>query len=134
MCMWDGGEDRPEVHRSRFIKTRKERSCEECGRSITVGEPYQNVFMVYEGRGSTWVMCQHCLVAAQWLVENCGGYLLAGVWEDIHEHISEYRRPEYRAVYRGLRRLEVGRERQWVRFDRGGLMPVPVVPPVVVVE
>jgi len=131
MCMWDGYEDSPSVYRSKIQRTRKERKCGECNRKIAIGEPYQNVFMVYDGAPRTFVMCQHCLVAATWLVENCGGYLLEGVWEDVHSHVSELHRPQYRAVYRGLRRLEVGRERQWQRFDQTGLMALPKLPPVV---
>jgi hypothetical protein len=132
MCMWDGCGDSPEVYRCKVQQTRKERKCDECRRVIAVGEPYQNVFTVYDKEPSTWIMCQHCLVAATWLVDNCGGYVLAGVWQDIHEHISEYRGPsEYRPVVHGLQRLEVGAQRQWQRFDHAGLMALQSVPPVV---
>lgn len=131
MCMWDGGEDSPQVYRSKVQRTRKQRKCSECGRPIEIGESYQNVFMVYDGDASTWIMCQHCLVAAQWLADNCGGYLLDGVWQDIHEHIVEYSHPQYRAIRRGLRRLEIGSGRLWMRFDRTGLMELPRAPAVV---
>ena len=132
MCMWDGGEDGPSVYRCKVQHTRKKRRCGECSRHIAIGETYQNVFMVYDGSPGTWIMCAHCMVAAQWLVANCGGYLLHGVWEDIHEHIVEYRGAEqYRPVEHGLRRLEIGRKRRWARFDGAGLMAVQWMPPVV---
>lgn len=132
MCMWDGVDDFPQVYRAKVQRTRKERHCCECRRKIALGERYNNVFMVYNGSAGTWTMCEHCMVAAAWLDENCGGYLLEGIWEDIHNHIREYYGPpQYRPVVHGLRRLEVGRERKWRRFDDAGLMAVPRVPPVV---
>lgn len=132
MCMWDDCDDYPQVYRSKVQRTRKERKCQECSRAIAVGEPYQNVFMVFDRDASAWITCQHCLMAAQWLQENCGGYLIGGVWEDIHDHIREYRGPSaYRAIIHGLRRLEIGCERKWRRFDGAGLMPLGKVPPVI---
>ena len=123
MCMVDYG-DAPKIYRARMQCTRKERRCEECGRTIAVGERYQSAFMVYDGDPSTFATCQHCAVAMKWLAENCGGYMHGAVWEDFEEHISEYPPLGF-----SLSRLSVARRRDWMRFDGSGLMPIPAVPP-----
>ncbi len=127
MCMADYGGDRPSIYRAKTARTRKDRRCEECGRAIAVGERYQNAFMVHDGYGSTWVTCEHCIVAMDWLVENCGGFLHGGVWEDLEEHITEYP-----TIAFPLSRLSVARRRKWMRFDGAGLMVVPQAPPTLV--
>lgn len=90
MCMIDDC-DSAEVSSSRWIKSaRKEHKCTECARPIAKGEPYKYGFMVFEGSGESYHMCQHCYVAAEWLIENCGGFVWHSVHEDIAEHASEY--------------------------------------------
>jgi hypothetical protein len=123
MCMADYADDRPTVYSAKTFRTRKDRRCDECGRLIKQGERYENAFMVYEGHGSTFVTCEHCKVGAQWLLENCGGYLHNAVWADLEEHIAEYPTLAFE-----LSRLRVGRKRLWQRFDGAGLMAIPPVP------
>jgi RNase P subunit RPR2 len=124
MCMADYADDQCSIYRAKIQRTRKPRKCDECSRPIAVGERYENAFMVYEGHADTFVTCEHCLVGSRWLVENCGGFLHCGVWEDLEEHISEYPRLAF-----PLSRLKVARRRMWRRFDGTGLMAVPPVPP-----
>lgn len=124
MCMADYNDDPATVYSSKECRSRKDRKCDECSRKIAIGERYQNTFMVYDGRGSTWITCEHCVVGMRWLADNCGGFLHGAVWEDVHEHVREY--PTL-APY--LMRLVVGHQRQWKRFDRAGLMRIPSVPP-----
>ncbi len=120
MCMWDGG-DGPEVARHRTVRARKPHQCTECGRTIEVGEQYQYDFQVYDGSPGTWHTCQHCRVAQQWLIRECGGYLIEGTWEDIQEHITEYPK-----LKRPLGRLLASRDKKW-RMPDGTLMPLPGV-------
>lgn len=123
MCMIDDGE-RCTIYRTKMQRSRKSRQCDECGRAIAVGDTYKYAFGAFEGRGTTYEMCEHCSVAAQWLQDNCGGFLHFAVWEDYEEHIREYPRLAF-----SLSRLSVARRRKWERFDRSGLMAVPPVPP-----
>lgn len=124
MCMADYNDDRPTIYRTRNCRTRKPRKCDECGRAVSVGEIYGNSFMVYEGHGSTFVTCAHCIIGQQWLADNCGGFLHGAVWEDLEEHIGEYP-----TIAFPLSRLKIARQRQWQRFDQTGLMSVPAIPP-----
>jgi len=56
---------------------------------------------------------------------NCGGFLHAGVSEDINEHIHEYWRIPDMAF--GLSRLKFGMQRQWRGF-KSPLLPIPHLP------
>lgn len=122
MCMIDGGEYCA-VFVTKTRKARKPHQCEECGRLISPTERYRYQSWVMEGSAASAAMCGHCEAAADWLVINCGGYLVGGVTEDIREHILEYP-----SIAFGLQRLKVGIQRQWRRFDGVGLMPVERVP------
>lgn len=121
--MIDDG-DQCAVYLSFQRRARKSRRCNECAREIQPGETYRHSKGLFEGRWDSYTTCAHCQVAMAWLVENCGGFMHYGVWEDFEEHISEY--PQ---LARALERLRVGRKRRWVRFDKAGLMAVPPVPP-----
>lgn len=123
MCMADLGDDRPDIYQSEIRTARKEWQCDECGRKIKPGEPYHKASMLYERHWSDWRICRHCRVAAAWLIENCGGFLHAGVLEDLYEHASEYP-----SIAAGILRIKVGAQRAWRRFDKAGLMPVPRMP------
>jgi hypothetical protein len=45
----------------RINSARKPHKCEECGRQINPGEPYESAFMIYDGCANTYPTCQHCL-------------------------------------------------------------------------
>lgn len=123
MCAIDGGE-RPDVYSGTYIKAaRKPHKCEECSRTIDVGEPYHRAFMVYDRIVSTFLTCQHCCVGHGWLLDNCGGFMHAGLIEEMSEHIEEY--PD---ISFGLYRIKAGMLRRWKRFDGAGLMPVQPMP------
>ena len=127
MCMWDGG-DGPQVADHRVVRARKSHRCAECGRVIEVGETYHYDFQVYDGCPGTWHTCQHCRVAQQRLIRECGGYLIEGTWEDVEEHTREYPK-----TMMPLGRLIVGKNRKWRARD-GGLVPIPAVPAITVNE
>lgn len=123
MCMADYSE-RPDVYHAALRRARKVRKCEECRRDITIGEKYESASMVYDGYWSRFSTCQHCTVAMAWLIQNCGGFMHGAVWDDLEEHILEYRRLAF-----PLSRLSVARRRQWQRFAKDGLMAIPPIPP-----
>lgn len=122
MCSIDDGE-RPDVYRASTHRAAKQHKCEECSRAIEIGETYGYVFMVYEGRGWTFRTCQHCRVGQQWLSINCGGWMSAGLDDEMWEHIHEYPSVKF-----GLYRIVTGIRRGWKRFDCMGLMPVQPLP------
>ena len=121
MCAINGGETADFYHRSTRV-ARKQHRCEECARTIAVGEKYEHASLFYD-RWSAFKTCRHCMVSTGWLGHNCGGFLHGGVFDDIEEHTREY--PE---LAFGLLRLAVGMKRKWKRFDTEGLMKMPVMP------
>lgn len=122
MCSIDFDE-LPTVHSTTERKARKPHKCSECCRVIAIGERYRNFFCVFEGRASTSKTCEHCCVGQDWLIENCDGYLVEGLMDEVQEHADEY--PDIRF---GMLRLRVGIRRKWARFDGMGLMPLPPMP------
>lgn len=122
MCAIDGLDEYDRVHWTRERKAIKQHQCEECRRPIERGERYQITSGIdSDGDPFSYKVCGHCLVACKWLSENCGGWVRSGVLEDLYEHVDEYRRPD-------LARLYVAMRRDWKRFRRAGLMPVPKLP------
>lgn len=119
MCMIDGAEGSEfggHVHH----KARKPHWCEECGREISCGERYRYASGKACGYFWTSKMCEHCEVAAAWLIKNCRGFVYAGVIEDLQEHAEQQF---------GMLRLVVGAKRQWRSFaDPAKLMPVQPYP------
>lgn len=101
-------------------KARKAHRCDECGRTIRVGETYIRERFKLDGETSTHKTCAHCTVVRDWLSLECGGYVFTAVSEDIDEHA--------RGGYGiGVIRLAVGMRRNWTT-RKGALMPVPEIP------
>lgn len=66
--------------------------CCECRSIIYPGDRYRNHFGVWEGRAETFKACNHCMIAQDWLKNECGTYMLGGLSEEIEEHAIEYRK------------------------------------------
>lgn len=75
---------------------------------------------VWEGQASTIKTCRHCQVCRSWLVQECGGWVYEGVYEDICEHAWE-------GYGVGVKMLSVGMGRSWQKKN-GDLWRVPSVP------
>ena len=122
MCMIDAADGLGNrCQREARRRARKAHKCGECSRVIAPGETYVDASGIdCDGNAWTHKVCAHCDVVTVWLAENCGGWLMQGVLDDIREHVEEYRRMD-------LARLVVGMQRDWKRFH-GGLMPVPKLP------
>lgn len=120
MCMIDSGE-RYDVYSAETRKAAKPHKCDECHREIAKGETYRLTKGMYDRLWSTNKVCAHCMVVVQWLGDNCGGYMDGGVFEDIVEHVEEYRRMD-------LARVAVGMRHKWKRIRREGQMPIPKLP------
>lgn len=121
MCNYDYGES-PEFWRQRDVRSRKPRTCDECGRGVAPGEAHRYIATKFDGSFYDYRICPHCVVACALLVRECDGYLLGGVLDDLGEHVD---RSYPWAVEAG--RIVVGMRRKWQRFDGAGLMPVPVL-------
>jgi hypothetical protein len=87
----------------------KEHTCTECRRIITKGETYDYAVGKYDSYISTFKTCQHCTAARAWLTAACGGWLYAGVLEELQEHWDE--EPELRSTM--LQRLIAGMQERW---------------------
>lgn len=96
---------------------RKPHNCEDCGRTIHPGETYRAGTWIQDGDLSQLKMCEHCLVAGNWLNHVCGGHFYPGVMEELVEHWVE--EPDYRSVTLG--RLIVAGRKHWRR--KGELIP-----------
>lgn len=127
MCMHDDPSvDMPEFCGRSNRKARKDRKCSECFRTIKVGETYEYMAGKWDGRLDTFSTCQHCLVAREWLVNECGGYVFGGVKEDLRQHWEErshYRRRWGRDMLKRLAGAVWGMRRKWTRLS-GELMAV----------
>jgi hypothetical protein len=51
----------PAVYSATTPKARKEHQCSECSRAVIVGEQYERVWGVWDGRQDTYRTCQRCL-------------------------------------------------------------------------
>lgn len=90
MCSTDF--DEPDFYRIIEPIARKSHICSECRSKINVGERYRNNFCVFDGSSHTYRSCKYCMILQDWLQKECAGYLLGGLYEEIHEHAFEYKK------------------------------------------
>lgn len=121
MCMADSADGYCETLQRSMRKAAKAHRCNECHRQIPVGESYLYEYTKFDGETQSHRTCQHCLVARQWLMENCGGWLYGGVQEDIQDHADT------KMYGFGVKLLAMGMERMWTRKD-GRMWPIPRLP------
>lgn len=130
MCMIEYADDAYTLYNGpTIVRGRKDYRCQECGRSIPKGEAHYTASGLFEGQWERTRMCAHCHVGANWLQENCSGFMHSMVREDIHEHVVEYRRTA--TCVPRLKRIEIGMSRKWlIRHGprKGQLMPLPQLP------
>lgn len=63
--------DPPTIYNRTAVKSaRKEHKCEECSRTIKVGEPYESAWGIWEGRADTFRTCRHCLALREWVTAH----------------------------------------------------------------
>ena len=119
MCTFDAL-DPPDLFRDAQRKARVPHQCGECGRRIVCGERYTYASGVQDGRFWAAKQCAHCAVAANLLVQHCGGFVYGCVCDDLDDHINPPTTWSTRA-----KRYAVGIRRKWRAFRHGGLMAVP---------
>lgn len=86
-CIYDGDYDPPEVYFSRVQKARKEHECEECSRTIQIGERYETVFGRAQGYIYTPKTCLSCVSIREAFF--CEGFQHGSMMEKVHDHIQE---------------------------------------------
>lgn len=121
MRMIDYGDCETKWARHAYRVARKQHRCDECGRTIAAGEQYKFATGLTDDTVWTAKVCGHCLIAAAWLNENCGGYLYHAIHEDFADHATGNL---------AMLRIVVGARRRWRSFaDPARLLPVPLLPP-----
>lgn len=131
MCMFEGADGYNTFSSSSNPKARKQHRCNECRRTIEIGERYCYYAWLFEGDFGVSKTCLHCQVAGEWLQQNCGGYLVGSVLEDIEEHVHEYHYKPAPACIPRLMRLRTGMRQKWLIKrgpSAGKLMPIPTLP------
>ena len=119
MCMIDDSDGQVTMLRDgKYVTAKKQHKCAECHRFIEQGERYHVETYKFDGAVTTHKTCAHCMVARDWLQDECGGSLYGAIEEDIREHC-------FSRVYRmDLYRVAVGMSWCW-RTPSGRLLPVP---------
>lgn len=119
MCLVDFVDDCGFIMlQNKMTKAIKQHRCTECRRIIEPGERYRREVGVGDGEFNTYKTCEHCLVARDWLMAECGGCIYGAIEEDIREHCHSGLYPI--SVYR----LAIGMQWQW-RAPSGRALPVP---------
>jgi hypothetical protein len=88
---------------------RKEHVCNECRRVVQPGEVYERIVMLCDGDFETAKTCTECVEARKWLLQECGGFIVGQVLEELEEHWDE--EVELRSWW--LARLIVGMRHKW---------------------
>lgn len=94
ICSCDDG-DPPYFYQSDVRRSRKIRSCEECGGRIQAGQFYQNARGSWQrGEVDTFETCERCLDILTWLKNNipCFCYAHGGAFEGVVELLHEAQR------------------------------------------
>lgn len=90
MCMIDGADEPWTLYQDKVRTARKEHVCGECSTPIQRGQQYFWGKGLYDRYWSEYRMCMDCKTGpADWLMDQCGGWLWHGVSEDLREHWEE---------------------------------------------
>lgn len=76
----------PEFCHDSTPRAKKEYKCCECGRTISIGEKYGKARGVWNGEFQTFKTCEHCLIARDWIQDECGSFIYGMLAEDLREH------------------------------------------------
>lgn len=115
MCRIDDAE-RCEFFTEREVAARKPHRCVECHRIIAAGEMHNYAVYKVDGVFGSDRTCLQCKQASQWMVKQCGGYVISSLLEDLVEHWREA------GIHtRELARLIWGIRRKW-RKRNGEMM------------
>jgi len=109
--------DSPTFYSEKTRKAKKIHKCGECHREILPGEKYLYCCGTWDNF-TQHKICSHCRVGAEWLNQECGGYIFTEIAEELWEHAQE--------GYGWLpARLSKAMDRGWKKFYSNELMPIP---------
>lgn len=84
------------IYQARSVKAaRKQHKCEECGRTIEIGQPYEYVFGIWDGCEGEFKTCRFCCDLRQWVQNNipCFCWAHGNMIQDAKDAIEDaYRR------------------------------------------
>jgi hypothetical protein len=119
MCNYDY--DEPSFYSETERKAKiKQHRCDECFRTINIGELYIYHFGVWDGIAGKYKTCSHCRIAQNWLLKECNGFIHSQLLDEITDHAIDYKK-----IY--IYRFAVGIKRQWRKFYSSGLMNLPKI-------
>src|SRR4051794_10869820 len=86
MCRF--GDETVEILRAKEQRARKEYRCNECRRTIGVGEAYLYEAWIWEGEFDTAKTCLQCKQVREWLEVACEGWNYSELEEDLFDHVT----------------------------------------------
>jgi hypothetical protein len=87
-CVCIDDYDGPEVYSSTMRKAKKEHICGECRKPIKVGETYEYVTGLWDGRWDWHKTCRICVAIRDDFME-CG-WIFGQLWEDLRNIYGDY--------------------------------------------
>lgn len=63
----------PTIYKAQAVRSRRDRVCEECGRSIPIGELHEYAFGIWEGRAENYRTCADCFEVRAELADDMEG-------------------------------------------------------------
>jgi hypothetical protein len=104
------------VYKRRNVQAaRKQHKCDECGRTIMAGEPYEYTFGIWDDFSDNYYTCQHCLELRDWgtISFECFCWAHGSMLDDLHELMQEesYKVPGLFMEY-GRRKIRARRYRK----------------------
>jgi len=87
-CIYVDIDEIVETIKNEFVKSaRKQHKCNECGRTIEIGESYEYHFYTFRGKSSFHKICEDCNSLRS--VFFCEGFEYGHIGERVIEHIQE---------------------------------------------
>ena len=110
--------DNPDFYDTQSIKAAKiAQCCDECHRTISVGESYERTFVKWEGEVNVYKTCARCLAVKEWVAAHvpCFCWAHGNILNDARETVSEYwhEAPDFWFGW-GRRLVAVKRAERWV--------------------
>jgi hypothetical protein len=87
VCAYVYPDNPAEFVSERVVVAKKKHKCSECRREISIGEPYEYTFGVWDGDPGVYKTCNDCLSVRS--VFFCDGWQYERVWDLTYETLNE---------------------------------------------